>query len=264
MLLVDSHSHFDVDAFDPDRADALARAKAAGVLAQIVPAIDAAGWPALRAACSTDSGLHAAYGLHPLYLPAHRPEHLTRLREWLQQERCVAVGEIGLDYFVESLDRDAQQVYFDAQLELAREFDLPVIVHARRAVDAVIATLRRIGGLRGVVHSFSGSEQQAMQLVDLGFLLGFGGPVTYDRAQRLHRVVGSLPIDHLLLETDSPDQPDSQWRGHRNEPARLPVVLAAIARLRNMSPESIARATTDNACRLFGIRMDPPGVSASA
>lgn len=253
MRLIDSHSHFDVDAFDGDRAQALARAQEAGVVAQIVPAIDAEGWPRLQAVCAGDAGLHPAYGLHPVYLPSHRAEHLIQLREWLRRDGCVAVGEIGLDFFVADLDRDVQQHYFEAQLKLAREFDLPVIVHARRAVDAVIATLRRFAPLRGVIHSFSGSQEQATQLYKLGFMLGIGGPVTYARAQRLRRLVATMPLDHLLLETDSPDQPDAGWRGQRNEPARLPAVLDVIAQLRDESNDAIAEATTANAERLFGI-----------
>ena len=253
MRLVDSHSHFDVDAFDVDRAEALARAHEAGIVAQIVPAIDAEGWPRLREVCAADDGLHAAYGLHPIYLDAHRPEHLAMLRERLDGDACVAVGEIGLDHYLDSLDRDQQQQYFEAQLALAREFGLPVIVHARRAVDAVIATLRRFAPVRGVVHSFAGSEEQAAQLYKLGYLLGIGGPVTYERAQRLRRLVATMPIEHLLLETDSPDQPDAQWRGQRNEPARLPAVLDAVAELRGETLEAIAAATTTNAERLFGI-----------
>ena len=254
MRLVDSHSHFDVDAFDVDRAEALARAHDAGVVAQVLPAIHAEGWPRLQAVCASAPGLHAAYGLHPVYLHEHRPEHLLALLAQLQQEDCVAVGEIGLDYFLDQLDRDQQQHYFDAQLALAREFELPVIVHARRAVDAVIASLRRFAPVKGVIHSFGGSQEQARQLYQLGCMLGIGGPVTYERAQRLHRLVATMPLEHLLLETDSPDQPDSAWRGQRNEPARLPVVLDAIARLRGESREAIAAATTANAERLFGIR----------
>ena len=252
MRLVDTHSHFDVDSFADDRGEALARAHAAGVVAQVVPAIDAAGWPQLRDVCSSHPGLHPAYGLHPIYLPWHRREHLAWLRTWLESERCVAVGEIGLDFFVQELDRDEQQHYFDAQLRLAREFELPVVVHARRAVDAVIASLRRFAPLRGVVHSFSGSREQAGQLFKLGFLLGIGGPVTYARANRLRTLVADMPLEHLLLETDSPDQPDAGHRGQRNEPARLPRVLQEIASLRDVDPAVIAGATTANAERLFG------------
>lgn len=253
MRLIDTHSHFDVAEFDGDRAGAHARALAAGVDRQVVPAIDAAGWSQLKYVCSHFAGLYPAYGLHPMYLASHRAEHLDELRAWVERERPVAVGECGLDYFVDGLDHDTQQRYFDAQLQLAREFDLPVIVHARRAVDAVIHSIKRIGGLRGVIHSFPGSTEQAAQLHALGFLVGIGGPVTYDRAKRLHSVVAQLPIEQLLLETDSPDQPDAGHRGQRNEPARLPIILQAVAALRGMDADALAAATTRNAERLFGL-----------
>jgi TatD DNase family protein len=256
-MLVDSHSHFDASEFDPDRDAALARARAAGVDRQVVPAVAAASWPRLREVCARDGGLFPAYGLHPMYLAEHQPAHLDELRQWIERERPVAVGECGLDFFVEGLDADDQQHYFDGQLQLAREFDLPVIVHARRAVDAVIASFKRVGGLRGVVHSFSGSPEQARQLWHLGFLIGLGGPVTYERANRLRTLVRSMPLDFLLLETDAPDQPDAGIRGQRNEPARLAVVRDVIAGLRDIAPEELARATTQNAERLFGL---PPVV----
>jgi TatD DNase family protein len=249
--LVDSHCHLDDAAFDGDRDAVVRRAREAGVVRQVVPAVAAAGWAKLRTVCAEDPGLHAAYGLHPLALAAHRTEHLAQLRDWIERERPVAVGECGLDYFIEGLDRDAQAGWFDAQLRIARDFDLPVIVHARRAVDAVILAIRQVGGLRGVVHSFSGSPQQARQLWDLGFLLGLGGPVTYPRANRLRRLAADMPLEFLLLETDAPDQPDADHRGRRNEPARLPEVLATIAALRGQPPALIAAATTRNACRLF-------------
>lgn len=253
MRLVDSHSHFDAAEFDHHRGEAHARAHAAGVVTQVVPAVDAAGWPKLKAVCASLPGLHPAYGLHPMYLASHRPQHLQDLRDWIEREHPVAVGECGLDFFVEGLDADAQHLYFDGQLQLAREFDLPVIVHARRAVDAVIAAVRRIGGLRGVVHSFSGSPEQAAQLHKLGFLLGIGGPVTHERANRLRGLVATMPIDQLLLETDSPDQPGAAHRGERNEPAYLPEVLDVVAGLRGMPREELATATTANAERLFNL-----------
>jgi TatD DNase family protein len=252
-MLVDSHCHLDAAEFDTDRDAVVARARAAGVARQVVPAVDAAGWPKLREACAADPGLFPAYGLHPMYLAAHRPEHLRELRGWIERERPVAVGECGLDHHVEGLDPVAQGRYFEGQLQLAREYDLPVIVHARRAVDPVIAAIRRIGGLRGVVHSWSGSDQQAEQLWQQGFLLGIGGPATYERANRLRRLAATMPIEHLLLETDAPDQPDSGIRGQRNEPARLRVVCEAIAALRGVAPEEIASVTTANAERLFGL-----------
>lgn len=253
IALIDSHSHIDTAEFDGDRSSVLQRARAAGVTRQIVPAISLSGFAKLRDLCRGEAGLHPAYGLHPMYLDAHRPEHLSELADWLARERPVAVGECGLDYYLENLDRDAQQIYFERQLEFARELDLPVILHARRAFDEVAAAIRRIGGLRGVVHSFSGSEEQARQFWKLGFHLGIGGPVTYERANRLRGIVATMPIEWLLLETDSPDQPLARYRGQRNEPAHIVEVLNTVASLRDETRDVVAAATTANAVRLFGL-----------
>ncbi len=258
-MLVDSHSHFDADEFDADRLAALTRARNAGVHRQVLPAVTETSWQKLRDVCLQHEGLYPAYGLHPLYLQYHHVRHLASLRDWVERERPVAIGECGLDFFVGGLDADTQHGYFDGQLQLAREFDLPVIVHARRAVEAVLVAIKRIGQVRGVVHSFPGSEEQARQLWNLGFMIGIGGPVTYERANRLRRLVATMPIEHLLLETDSPDQPDTAHRGQRNEPARLPVVLQTIAALRGDSEQVIAAETTANAERLFGL----PGFDSS-
>jgi len=249
--LIDSHSHFDVAEFDGDRAHALARARAAGVRRQIVPAIDAASFARVRELCAREHGLYPAYGLHPMYLAEHRPEHLQELEQWIERERPVAVGECGLDFFVPGLDADAQREYFRRQLELARKFDLPLILHARRAVDEVTAAIRRIGNLRGVVHSFSGSVEQAQHLWKLGFCLGLGGPLTYPRAHRLREIVATMPLEYLLLETDSPDQPLHGHQGQRNEPALLAEVCTCVAQLRGVEPEEVAAATTRNCERLF-------------
>ncbi len=253
MRLIDSHCHFDVSEFDSDRDAALARAREAGVIAQVVPAIDAAGWPKLRELCARENDLHPAYGLHPIFLDAHRPEHLDELAIWIEKEEPVAVGECGLDFYVDDLDSETQRRYFRRQLELAKDFDLPLILHARRAVEEVTATLREIGGLRGVVHSYSGSLEQARQLWKLGFSLGFGGPITYERARRLREIVSTMPAEFLLLETDSPDQPLATHRGQRNEPAWLGEVLQVAATLRGESAEELAAITTANARRLFGL-----------
>ena len=252
-MLIDSHCHLDAHGFDGDRQDVIERARRGGVVAQIVPATHAAGWPKLRDICSAGEGLHPAYGLHPMFLADHNPAHLESLAQWITRERPVAIGECGLDFFIEGLDHDQQARYFDGQLALARDFNLPVIVHARRAVDQVIAAIRRTGALRGVVHSFSGSQQQAEQLWSLGFMLGLGGPVTYDRATRLRKLAATMPLDQLLLETDAPDQPDHGIRGQRNEPARLATICDAIAALRGVPAEEIAKATSRNACRLFDL-----------
>ena len=252
-MLIDSHAHLDASEFDADRDAVLARARAAGVHRQIVPAVNAAGWPKLRELCANVVDLLPAYGLHPMYLDDHRETHLAELRTWIERERPVAVGECGLDFFVEGLDPARQARFFEGQLRLARDFELPVVVHARRAVDAVLAAIRRFGPLRGVIHSYPGSADQAKRLFDLGFLVGIGGPVTYERANRLRTLAATLPIECLLLETDAPDQPDSDHRGQRNEPARLVRVLETVAALREISTAELAAATTANAERLFGL-----------
>lgn len=251
LSLADSHVHLDDGAFDADRATVVERALAIGVDTMILPGIDAASWPRIEALCASYPGIFPAYGLHPLFLAHHHPEHLTTLRERLNGGTAVAVGEIGLDFFVPGLDPATQRHYFSQQLDLARELDLPVIVHARRAVEEVILTLRRVPGLRGVVHSFAGSEEQAWRLWDIGFHLGIGGPVTYERARRLRRLVASMPIEYLLLETDAPDQPGAAHRGQRNEPARLADVVRCVAALRGNTESALASATTANVRRLF-------------
>ncbi|HEX2595018.1 MAG TPA: TatD family hydrolase [Luteimonas sp.] len=253
MELVDSHCHLDAGEFDGDRDAVVRRARTAGVTRQIVPAVDAAGWPKLRDVCRADAGLFPAYGLHPICLASHRPQHLDELRQWIERERPLAIGECGLDFYLDDLDADTQQFYFKGQLQIARDFDLPLVVHARRAVEAVIIAVKSIGGLRGVVHSFAGSPEQARQLAKLDFMIGLGGPVTYPRANRLRKLAAAVPIEQLLLETDAPDQPDSTHRGQRNEPACIVNVLDAIARLRGEDPAAIAAATTRNAERLFGL-----------
>jgi TatD DNase family protein len=249
--LIDSHVHLDDNAFDEDRGAVIDRANDAGVDSMVIPAVDRESWMRIRDLCARRDHLHAAYGLHPMYLSNHAPEHVDALAQWLDDDTAVAVGEIGLDFHVDGLDRELQQQYFQRQLNLAVERKLPVIVHARGAMDQVILTLRRSGELRGVVHSFSGSEQQAEQLWKMGFLIGIGGPITYERAQRLRRIVTNMPIEFLLLESDAPDQPNALHRGTRNEPARIVEVLQTIAALRGETESSIASATTANAVNLF-------------
>lgn len=257
-MLIDSHCHLDAAQFDADRAEVIARANAAGVAAQVIPAIARDGFEKLRDLCASTPGLHPAYGLHPMFLAAHVPEHLEVLRDWIEREHPVAVGECGLDFFIEGLDREIQRMYFQRQLELAREFELPLIVHARSAVEETIGMIRRVGGLRGVIHSYSGSAEQAAQLWKMGFSLGIGGPVTHDRARRLRALVAQMPLEFLLLETDSPDQPSSGHRGERNEPAYLRELLGVVAELRGANAHAIEQATSDNARRLFRLPAPKP------
>lgn len=255
--LIDSHCHLDAVEFDGDRAEVLVGARSAGVTRQIVPAVAASGFGKLRDLAKTEDGIFPAYGLHPMYLAQHQPQHIDELAHWIEREKPVAVGECGLDFHVEGLDADTQRTYFQRQLQLARAFDLPVILHARRALDDVTAAIRRVGKLRGVVHSFSGSLEQAQKLWKLGFCIGIGGPVTYERAKRLRSIVATMPIEFLLLETDAPDQPLHGHQGARNEPALLVQVCAVVAALREVDWKTIAAATTANCEREFQLLARP-------
>jgi TatD DNase family protein len=251
--LIDAHSHFDDISFDADRPQALQRAHEVGVFEQIIPAIKADWWPRIKQLCAQNHGLYPSYGLHPMYLPDHHKTHLEQLELWIKSAYPIAIGECGLDFFIDDPQPDQQQFYFEGQLQIATEQGLPVILHARRSVEEVINTLRRYPKVEGMLHSFSGSQQQAYRLIDMGFFLSFGGPITYERAKRLHRLIKSLPLDAILLETDSPDQPASLHRGQRNEPAYLPEILHTVARLRGETPQRIAQQTTSNTRRLFKI-----------
>lgn len=251
--LVDSHVHLNLPAFALDADAVIERANQAGVSRMVLPATHAAAWLSIKNMCSEHAGIYPAFGLHPVFLSEHAPQHVQTLSSWLDANQSVAVGEIGLDFHLEHTDKHLQREYFARQLELAVERNLPVIVHARDALEEVILTLRRYGSLRGVVHSFSGSQQQAENLWKLGFHLGIGGPVTYERAQRLRRIVSHMPIEFLLLESDAPDQPDASHRGQRNEPARVVNILKCVAALRQQSEADVAAATTTNARRLFAL-----------
>jgi TatD DNase family protein len=253
MELVDTHCHFDVAEFDADREAVLARSRRAGVTRMLVPAVDAAGWDKLLELCRREPGLYPALGLHPVYLDTHREEDLGALERRVAEAPPVAVGEIGLDYFVEGLDRDRQQRLFEAQLAIARGAGLPVILHVRKAHDRVLATLRRIRVAGGIAHAFNGSVQQGEQYIDLGFKLGFGGTLTYERSNRIRRLAQELPLDAMVLETDAPDIPVAAHRGERNSPEYLPDCLAALAVARDAEPALIAEQTTRNACEVLGL-----------
>ncbi len=221
------------------------------MLAQIVPAISRRLWPRVRDVCAGNIDLHACYGLHPCFYREHADDDIRMLAQWLGSEKAVAVGECGLDYFIAGADKSRQQRLFDAQLVMAREFGLPIVIHARKAVEDVIRMIRASGHYRGQVHSFNGSIQQAYRLIDLGYCLSFGGAVTYERAKRLREVVAKVPLDSLLLETDAPDQSDAEHHGQRNEPAFLLAVWRVISEIRSEEAEEVARQTTANAVRLF-------------
>jgi TatD DNase family protein len=253
VILIDSHCHLDVEEFDPDRDQVLASARKAGVVGIVVPGVDARRWRHLLDYCAGKPDLHPALGLHPVYIDDHQDEHLQLLEKLLTEVQPIAVGEIGLDYFVDHLDRHRQQYFFEAQLVLARAGGLPAIVHVRKAHDQVIQTLRRHPVTGGIIHAFNGSLQQAKQYIDLGFKLGFGGMLTYARSHKLRALAKELPLEAIVLETDAPDMTVAQYHGHRNSPEYLPYCLAALAEIREIDPALVAVQTTDNTCQVLGL-----------
>ena len=257
MELIDTHCHLDVEEFNPDRQAVLARARANGLTAIVVPGVMAPGWDYLWRFCASEPDLYPALGLHPVYLERHQTADLAALEALLAARRPVAVGEIGLDYFVTGLDRERQQVLFEAQLEMARDAALPVILHVRKAHDAVLATLRRIRVQGGIAHAYNGSLQQAQQYIDFGFKLGFGGMLTFERSRRLRLLAQELPAEAIVLETDAPDLTVAQHRGTRNSPEYLPHCLAALAEVRGESREDLARQTSANARAVLGLDSCP-------
>ena len=259
-MWIDSHCHLDAAEFDTDRADVVARATEAGVMRMLLPAVAVANFETVRALAHTH-GFAYALGIHPMAVDRAQDDDLATLREVLARHRSdprlVAVGEIGLDHFVPGLDRARQAYFYAEQLTLAREFDLPAILHVRRSADTLLKHLRRTPVRGGIAHAFNGSEQQALAFVDMGFKLGFGGAMTFDRALQIRRLARDLPLQAIVLETDAPDIPP-QWlyrtvqqrnagQTSRNEPAQLPRIAATLAELRGLSLDAVAAATTANA-----------------
>ena len=250
-MWIDTHCHLDAAEFSADRDAVAAAAVAAGVTKIVVPAVEVANFAAVRQCCQRYPGCLPAYGIHPMYTPQATDADLDVLRDWLQRERPVAVGEIGLDHFVEGLDPARQLHLFVEQLKLAREFDLPVLLHVRRAVDPILRELRRIGVRGGIAHAFNGSRQQAEMFIALGFKLGFGGAMTWPRATRLRTLAATLPLESMVLETDAPDiPPDFVGRG-RNEPAFLPRIAQTLSELRAQPVDEIAKNTSQNATNIL-------------
>lgn len=253
MEIVDTHCHLDVSAFDNDRDEIIAHCASLGVTKIIVPGIQAQGWKKQKAICDNSPGIFSAFGLHPLFMDDHKQSHVGLLAEFLQQTDAVAVGEIGLDFYHPNSDRKAQQRLFEAQLEIAHELDLPVILHVRKAHDQTLSIIRRFSLRGGTCHAFNGSHQQAIQYIELGFKLGFGGTMTFPGAHKIHNLASSLPIESIVLETDAPDMSGVGHQGERNSPEYLPDVLQALATLRKMDIALVAEQTTANAANLFAL-----------
>lgn len=250
--MIDTHCHLDAIEFDLDRDAVVERAHTAGVSAIVVPAVERANFDAVIATRASYTGCFSALGLHPMYIHRHQPEHLAVLRAAIETHHPIAVGEIGLDFFVPELDAAQQEFYFVEQLKIAKEFDLPVLLHTRRANDQVLKQLRRFKVKGGIAHAFNGSPQQAGEFIKLNFKLGFGGAMTYTRALNLRRLAAELPLEVIVLETDAPDIPPSFAHKQRNSPEYLPAIAETLASLRGLSLQEAVDATTANAKHVLG------------
>jgi len=260
MRWIDTHCHLDAPEFGGDAAAVVGRARDAGVVQLVVPAVERANFDAVRELAHAHE-LAYALGIHPLYVDRADEADVDQLAQALDARRhdprLVAVGEIGLDHFVPHTDRARQERFYGAQLRLARAVDLPVILHVRRSADTLLKHLRRTPVQGGIAHAFNGSDQQALTFVAMGFKLGFGGAMTFERALQLRHLAQTLPLEAIVLETDAPDIPP-QWLyrtaadraergpGAPNEPAQLPRIAQTMAELRGVPQSVIAAFTRDN------------------
>ncbi len=258
-MWIDSHCHLDAPEFNADRDAAVVRARVSGVTQIVIPAVERGNFETVQQ-LAHQHGLAYALGIHPLCVDRSLDDDLRHLHDALAEHRgdprLVAVGEIGLDHFVAGLDPVRQERFYAAQLKLARQFDLPVIVHVRKSADTLLKHLRATRVRGGIAHAFNGSEQQAQAFIGLGFKLGFGGAMTFDRALQIRRLAQTLPIEAIVLETDAPDIPP-HWlyrtaaeraagASSRNEPAELPRIAQTLAGLRGLSLPALAEITSAN------------------
>lgn len=259
-MRLDTHCHLDAAEFDLDRQDVIDRAVQSDIRAVIIPSVESANFEQVRALAHHFSQGFYALGIHPLYVRSASLQHLDQLHQVLTKYRddpkLVAVGEIGLDFFVSEIstgaERTKQEQFYEAQLSLACEFDLPVILHVRRSQDVILKYLRRYPVRGGIAHAFNGSMQQASQFIEQGFALGFGGAMTYSRALQIRRLAVELPLSSIVLETDSPDIPPAWLHDNRrNEPFQIAQIAQTLAQLRGVSQELVLQETSHTALRVL-------------
>lgn len=262
-MLIDTHCHLDATEFDGDRDQVIEQSRLAGVDALLVPAVHVDNFEAVRALARAHPHIRYTLGIHPMYVDRSSERDLDKLQSLLpgllSDAQFVGIGEIGLDHFVAGLDHSRQALFFERQLQIARAFDLPVILHVRRAQDQVLKYLRSTGTRSGIAHAFNGSRQQADFFLARGFALGFGGAMTFARALQIRRLAAELPAEAIVLETDAPDIAPSWQHPRRNSPVELPRIAATLAELRSDSVENCIRATAINVQRViprFGCQAD--------
>lgn len=254
ITFYDTHCHFDFPPFSADEINSVELAAQAGVEKIIVPAIEADRFSKVLTLAENHPALYAAIGLHPIVIHRHQEASLALLEHHLQQRppKLVAIGEIGLDLYMENPLFAKQEAMLDAQLKLAKRYDLPVILHSRRTHDKLAAHLKRHDLPRtGVVHGFAGSLQQAERFVAMGYKIGVGGTITYPRASKTRDVMARLPLSALVLETDAPDMPLNGWQGQPNRPERIAEIFHTLCQLRSEPPNVMAEAFIHNCHKLF-------------
>lgn len=252
-MYFDTHAHYDDKAFDEDREELLQKLSSADVGLIIDPGCDVDSSRKALELAEKFPFVYAAVGLHPEELEKHGGDALARVGELAAHPKCVAIGEIGLDYYWDASHKEEQKELFRRQIELAMELDKPVIVHDREAHGDCLEIVRDYPGLRGVFHCYSGSAEMAKELLKLGWYLGFDGPITYKNARKALEVLELCPVDRMLIETDSPYLSPVPMRGKRNDSSNLRYVVEKIALIKELSHEQTAVLTMANGCRLFGI-----------
>lgn len=254
-MLVDTHAHLDDRKFSDEREDVIQRSLAAGVRCIITVGTDLDSSHAAVALAQQHASVYAAVGVHPHDAARVGPDTMDRLRQCAGEDRVVAIGETGLDFYRNLSPHERQKEVFVAHLELARRVNKPVIIHDRDAHSETMAVLRETGWNHpGVLHCFSGDREMALEAIEMGFYISFAGPVTFSNAHRLQELARVLPLERILVETDCPYLAPQPHRGQRNEPANVYWVAARIAALREISLQQVAEVTTENARQLFGLR----------
>ena len=252
-MIFDTHAHYDSGAFNADRGEVLASMPSKGVGLILNPGCEERSSRAALALAEEFPFVRAAVGIHPEDMEGMRPDSLETIRTLARHEKCVAIGEVGLDYYWDAEHKEEQKALVAAQLALAVELDLPVIVHDREAHADCLELVRAFPAARGVFHCFSGSAEMARELLRRGWYLGFDGPVTYKNARKALEVLEITPLERILVETDSPYMSPVPLRGKRNDSSNLVYIIQKIAEVKGLSPEEVETATWENGKRLFGI-----------
>jgi TatD DNase family protein len=250
MYFIDTHTHIYLPEFDDDREVMMQRAKEANVKISVLPAIDSSTHKTMLDVESTYENCYAMIGLHPCSVNQDYENEVDIIEAYLKQRSFIAIGEIGLDFYWDKTFREQQYLAFHKQIEIALQHNLPIVIHSRNAIDECINVVKEHPGVTGVFHCFSGNEEQARKIIDLGFMLGIGGVVTFKNAG-LNKVIEKIGLTNVILETDAPYLAPVPYRGKRNEPSYVKLVADKLSTLCNLSIEKIAELTTENAKKLF-------------